>query len=386
MRRARGAILLMAGWAIVTMAAVPALAQQFSGRVGYAAGWATVDGAGGDPAASKQEGFILSLESVLRAAGTRGELDYLLYLRWRGEDRQESMGGDTGTLRDRRLQTARGFIRWKPASGFWIQIANVETGPVAKRTENDPVENSLGSKCQGCEIGEISDEPFLNLQINFAGGKAGLTLGAEAPAFLSTTGAPSDQAPGSKDDRQATGANNARTLGVYFQWRSRGVAAGGFFIASTAENDQSGDGNFAGPGDFEGSASAWLLSASVNLGLLGAISVDLNRGASEMAPVSVTGSNRDTANNPFSEEEWAYSGVLLEWAGLRAGLARSSNTRGGDEDAWTVFSLHYRFPVGRGAWVAPEMALKNQERTRANGAVLRDQEQRTLRFLMALRF
>ena len=320
------------------------------GNVGYAFGTYSKTNEPGDDI----EGFTFSLENNLFFEGKVGDMDYRIRLRMRGIDRPEA-AGDTNTVNDQELQTVRGWARWNVSPTFNIRITNMGTGPVAHVSENDPVQNLA---CAGCRIGEISDEPQIDFTFKNGGNQFGFYLSNEAPSGLHTTG--------NDGDSQKTGGSNALTTGVFGNLKFDGINLLIFFITSSADNDNNNDGKFD---DFAGGATAFMVAVKAKVGDI-KIAADFESGTSDLA---------------VGEDEVDHIGVKISVAGLNAAIGVGTQLNGATkvEKEQQIIAVHYRIPVGKGAWIGPEF----QQRTDSSDAVGSvDVTTQTLRFLMVAKF
>ncbi len=278
--------------------------------------------------------------------------------------------GDSNTVADQELQTVRGWARWSISENLYLRIANKGTGPVAHVSENDPVQNI---PCAGCRIGEISDEPQIEFGIKAGGHTFGVYASNEAPTGIST-----DTDGGSQD----TGGSNALSTGVFANLKFGDVNLLGFFITSSADNDTDGDGQFD---DFAGSADAFMIAVKLKAGPVG-INADIESGTSELDPNDPA--NADAVSGvPVAEEEVDHVGVKISVAGLVAAVGLGTQTKGSVEDEQQVVAVHYRIPVGKGAWVGPEFQQLTESTTDPSQTPPPpDVTTTTIRWLMATKF
>jgi len=356
------------------------------GNFGAAFGWKTIDGldfkATTDPE-SESSGIVQSIEANLFFEGSNGPMSYQFRYRMRGQDNQ-NVDGKSNLFAGKNIQVFRGYVRWAVADNFDITIGKYGGTPVSSATENDPVQLFPTPLFTG----SVADSGIIDFRAKYAGGIAGVILTNQTAGNLSTDGTP-------LFDGGRGGIKNAddENLSIvpYGKVKVGGIGIGASVaissgtmnekaaVAAGAEVDCKGippgdpciskvvAGADAVPeGDFD--AVGIGLYFDIPLGGLGKLLIDFETATSDLDPSFA----------PATEEESIGFGALLILGGFRAGFAQLVQEVGPVEFTQTNINAHFRIPVGKKGYWAPEVQMQTKEDDTKTGVGEVDEEEQTV--------
>jgi hypothetical protein len=329
-----------------------------SGNVGYGFGFETYDP--GSPGAETTDGLTGSVESNFVITGGNDVLDYRIRTRFRGRDRQEERG-DTNSFADGEFQTVRGHIRWKINDTTTLRFTKPAVSSVHTITEVDPVQNyGYGYN------GELWDQMVADLQIKAGGGTFGIMVSPETPSAMTTTGLRGGR----------SGESNNMTLQPYAKLKFGGIGVNAIFTSASGDaNPDAGDAADDGKNDFSGSATGFMVQATLPIGG-GKLNAEVQSLSSDL-DVRVEGAGNDS-------QDFTYTAVAYTSGGLNAAYAISTTTIGSGPDAeQTNLSVHYQMPAGKSGWVGPQLQMQTNN-SGAPGAD--DVTQTAVRWVMNVKF
>ncbi|MCZ6559230.1 MAG: hypothetical protein O7A69_15870, partial [SAR324 cluster bacterium] len=298
---------------------------------GWGFGNRTVTAPENDAAREDIQGFTIMVEANLFVEGGDEILDGRFHIRVRGNE-QQSAEGDTDTFADDEAQTVRGQVRWHLGKNLRLRVAKAGGMRVSSITENDPVQSL---PC-ACKIGSLSDEGFVDIELQVGAFNFSVAVSPSTPNSLTTDGLPHGIPGGG--GRDADNNNQATWFMVKAKFGKLELHVKTVDAAGDQNND--GDDNTF---EFNGGASALTAHAIISIGA-GILKLDYETGSSDL--------DASVPANGGATEEVTYIGVLLEWDGLYLGYGKGTSKVGNFEAAQTNLAVHYRYAVGNG-YVAP---------------------------------
>ena len=348
---------------------------KISGNAGYAFGFWTIENRGNVTSQDDLTGFVGMFEANMVFTGGNGPLDYRFRWRMRGRDRPEAFG-DAGTLQaDNRssfgggssagfnkFQTLRGHVRWSPTKNLKIRIAKVAVTAVTSTTENDPIQNL---PC-ACFMADLFDKVQIDFQFTMGPHMLGFALAGETPGSMTTTG----EKVGNPGSTGKTAGNENQSLTGFIKLNFGGFKVSAKVVSASGQPYDTSTNSNAGE-SFDSTGFTVHIAFPVGVGT---------------AKFDVESATSDLANS--DEESMLYTGFSISLGGLNIGVGVGTQELdlSSEETTQTNIAVHYRFPMGKGGWVGPEIALQTREKTTAAGVALEDEDITSIRWLHRIGF